>query len=269
MSSSPQSLLTGSLQGNSPIFAKKHQARLRGGVGVQGAEICAERAWILISPCTENRPLGSRHAAPGGVKRHRVRGQAIVEFTIVLPILMIVLLAAVDFGRLMQARVTAESATRAGASWGAGILANATQGLAPLYMTAPVSGVKCGYGPTCNIEARACDEASGFPGYSGGPLLYGAGSTPIAYHDCAHNYAASTNVIGGVCNPSATQSNPFLEVYWRHPDGAGFVPSAFAPAGVGDTIEVVGTYCFKTLIPWPAVPSQVMLTTSSRYTIQP
>ena len=213
--------------------------------------------------------MGIKRVVLGVPIRHRGRGQAIVEFTIVLPILLLVLLAALDFGRLMQARVTAEAATRAGASWGAGILANATQGLAPLFMTAPVSGVKCGYGPTCNIEARTCDEASGFPGYSGGPLLYGAGSNPIAYHDCAHNYAASTNVVGGTCNPSGTQSNPFLEVHWRHQDGAEFSPSAFGPAQVGDTIEVVGTYCFKTLIPWPAVPSTVTLTTASRYTIQP
>jgi hypothetical protein len=189
-----------------------------------------------------------------------------VEFTLVLPVIMIILLAAVDFGRLMQARVTAEAATRAGAAWGAGILANSTQPLDPVFA---FSNSKCGFGPTCNIEARACDEAAGIPGYSGGPALQGSGANPVTYHDCAKNYASSTNVVGSVCSPTATQSNPFLVVTWRHADSTIFTPTAVAPAVVGDTIEVVGTFCFKTLIPWPLVPKQITWTDTSRFTVQP
>ncbi len=194
------------------------------------------------------------------------RGQGLVEFTLVLPVLMVVLLGAVDFGRLMEARVTSEAATRAGASWGAGILANSTEPLDPVFA---FSTSKCGFGPTCNIEARACAEAAGLPGYSGGPALQGSGDSPITYRDCAHNYASSTNVVGNVCSPSATQSNPFLTVTWRHANGTTFTPSGATPAVVGDTIEVDGTYCFKTLIPWPLVPKQITWSTAARFTVQP
>jgi len=194
------------------------------------------------------------------------RGQGLVEFTLVLPIIMLVLLGAVDFGRLMQARVTAEAATRAGASWGAGILANSTEPLDPVFA---YSTNKCGFGPTCNIEARACAEAAGIPNYSGGPALQGNGDNPLTYRDCAHNYASSTNVVGNVCSPSGTQSNPFYTVTWRHSNGFTFTPTGVLPAVVGDTIEVTGTFCFKALIPWPLVPKQITWTEVSRFTVQP
>jgi TadE-like protein len=198
------------------------------------------------------------------------RGQSLVEFTLIVPILMIILLGAVDFGRVMQGRVTAEAATRAGASWGAGILANATQGLSPVYYLFPKNPRdECAYGPTCNIEARACAEAAGFPGYSGGPALTGGGANPVTYHDCANNYAASTNSVAGVCSPSATQSNPFLAVKWWHANGIQFTPTATLQATVGDTIEVDGTFCFVTLVPWPGIPSRITFSTSARYTVQP
>src|SRR4051812_41410238 len=160
-------------------------------------------------------------------ERRLGRGQGLVEFTLVLPIIMLVLLGAIDFGRLMQARVTAEAATRAGAHWGAGILANATQPLDPVFA---YTSSKCGFGPTCNIEARACAEAAGLPGYSAGPALQGEGDNPLAYKDCAHNYASSTNVVANVCSPGGTQSNPFLTVTWRHSDGTTFTPTGASPA---------------------------------------
>ncbi len=197
----------------------------------------------------------------------RGRGQGLVEFALVAPILMLVLAGAIDFGRVMQARVTAESATRAGASWGAGILANATEALSPVYS---YSTGTCRYGPTCNIEVRACDEAAGFPNYSGGELLTGAGTNALTYRDCAWNYMGSPNSSSGTCSPSATQSNPFLTVRWWSSDGTTeLFPTPTSRPGVGDRIEVKGTFCFKTLFPWPAIPSPIMLTTSATYTIQP
>jgi hypothetical protein len=203
-----------------------------------------------------------------GARREWSHGQGLVEFALLVPIVILLLLGAVDFGRLLQARVTAESATRAGASWGAAIPANATQGLSPVLSLASAS--QCTYGPTCNIEARACAEAKGFPNYSGGPLLTGYGDRPLTYRDCANNYAASTNTKAGVCNPSATQSNPFLTVVWWRSDGTTvFTPTPTSPAHIGETIEVTGTFCFKTLFPWPVVPSPILLTTTARYTIQP
>src|SRR5438874_6230296 len=65
--------------------------------------------------------------------RRRSRGQSVVEFALILPVLMTLVLGAIDFGRVMQARVTSESAAKAGASWGASHLQNATQALEPAY----------------------------------------------------------------------------------------------------------------------------------------
>ena len=176
------------------------------------------------------------------------------------------MLAAVDFGRFMQARIVAEAGVRTGASWGAGILANATQPLSPVYA---ISTSKCGYGPTCNIEARACAEAAGFPKYSGGLVYQGQGSVPVNYQDCAKNYAASTNTAANVCSPTASQSNPFLSVRWWHSDGTEFFPNDTLQAKVGDMIEVKGVYCFDKLFPWPAIPSPLTWTATAKFTIQP
>ena len=47
--------------------------------------------------------------------RPRTRGQAVVELAIILPVLMMLLLAAVDLGRIYYARISVANAARAGA----------------------------------------------------------------------------------------------------------------------------------------------------------
>src|SRR5436190_4991922 len=107
-------------------------------------------------------------------------GQSLVEFALMLPVLMTLILGSVDFGRVMQARVTSESSAKAGAFWGASHLQNATAALPPAYALAS-NPKNCGsasgldYGPNCNILARACAEAAGLPGYSGGAAFTGDG----------------------------------------------------------------------------------------------
>lgn len=59
-------------------------------------------------------PSGTRHTG----RRHG-RGQALVELAIVLPILLVIVGAAVDLGRLFQAQVSIENAAREGAFFGA------------------------------------------------------------------------------------------------------------------------------------------------------
>lgn len=46
---------------------------------------------------------------------HRTRGQSLVEFALLLPILLVLLLGVADFGRVFQAGIVVESASRAGA----------------------------------------------------------------------------------------------------------------------------------------------------------
>ena len=53
------------------------------------------------------------------VTRRRQRGQAVVEFALVLPILLILLLGIVDFGFGFKTRITVTNATREGARFGA------------------------------------------------------------------------------------------------------------------------------------------------------
>lgn len=56
--------------------------------------------------------------APRGKPEHP-GGQTLAEFALVLPILLVVLLGVVDFGRVFSASITAEAATRNGAEIGA------------------------------------------------------------------------------------------------------------------------------------------------------
>ncbi len=51
--------------------------------------------------------------------RERSRGQSVVEFALVLPILLLLLAATVDFGRLFYAYVAVENAAKEGALYGA------------------------------------------------------------------------------------------------------------------------------------------------------
>jgi Flp pilus assembly protein TadG len=96
-------------------------------------------------PSTVTPPLATRDAS---------RGQSIVEFALVLPILMILLLAIVDFARLYTTVLTVESAAREAADYGAfhwynwqdSTAANATE---------------------AEMERRACVAIRNLPEYSG------------------------------------------------------------------------------------------------------
>jgi len=49
----------------------------------------------------------------------RVRGQALVELSLLLPVLVLLLVAALDVGRAMYTYITINDAAQAGAEWGA------------------------------------------------------------------------------------------------------------------------------------------------------
>jgi Flp pilus assembly protein TadG len=52
-------------------------------------------------------------------RRHRTRGQGLVEFAIVAPVLLLILLAAIDFGRLYFGYVILQNASRIAANYAA------------------------------------------------------------------------------------------------------------------------------------------------------
>jgi hypothetical protein len=180
-------------------------------------------------------------------------------------VLLALILGAVDFGRVMQARVTSESSAKVGAQWGASHLQNAMAALPPAYALAG-SPKKCGtasgldYGPNCNILARACAEAAGLPSYSGGSVITGDGGDD--YQVCSSG--TSTNV----CTPSASQSNPFMTIAWSHA-GVAFTPAPGlgAKPAIGDTVTVTGVYCFKTFFPGPM--SVLTWSSAATYSVQP
>jgi hypothetical protein len=191
-------------------------------------------------------------------------GQSFVEFALILPVILLLLLGAIDFGRVMQARVTSDSSAKAGAQWGAAHIQNATQPLEPAY-TLKASPGDCGSGldfpPTCNVLSRACAEAQGLPGWSGG-RLYQSDDPAVRY------YACTTGSAGGVCSPSTTQSNPFLAVTWKRA-GVVITPSTTAAPRIGDTLTVTGTYCFKTFFPQFLPMSRITWSSPATYTVQP
>ena len=53
-------------------------------------------------------------------RRKRSRGQALVEFALILPVFMLVMLIAIDFGRLFFTYIQVNNAAREGAAYGAG-----------------------------------------------------------------------------------------------------------------------------------------------------
>jgi hypothetical protein len=214
----------------------------------------------MFSP---RRPDRSPASGGGGSssqppRRLGIRAQSVVEFALVLPLLIALLLGCIDFGRVMQARVTSESAAKAGAQWGSAHLQNATAALPPAYALNCGSGALA-YSPNCNILARACAEASGLPGFAGTtPAKTGGGGD--SYQICSSGSSAN------VCQPSSSQSNPFLTVTWSR-NGTTFTPTSTLPPAIGDAVMVTGWYCFKTLFPGPASP--VSWSSGATYTVQP
>ena len=57
--------------------------------------------------------------ADASVLSRVARGQSLVEFALLLPLLLVILLGVADFGRVFQAGIMMESATRAAAEAGA------------------------------------------------------------------------------------------------------------------------------------------------------
>src|SRR5687767_12646276 len=73
------------------------------------------------------------------------RGQSVVEFAMVLPLLLVVLFAIVDFGRIYQGHITLTNAAREGARLGA---VGGSEGEIRARVTATATGIA----PAVEIE---------------------------------------------------------------------------------------------------------------------
>jgi TadE-like protein len=175
---------------------------------------------IRSSGLVSNRPTGSRRGSPG---------QALVEFTLVLPILLVLLLVVGDFARLFATGIAVESAARDAAEVAAQeYLRN------PPALSDPTYYDKIhGYG----IET-VCKELSGLPnaGYASGQC------TGIPTLVCVHDGA----------DPSCNEVAPLGAT--PAPQCASFSASALpsnAQAGGTETsryVEVRVCYRFSTIL---------------------
>jgi TadE-like protein len=96
-------------------------------------------------------------------------GQSVVEFALVFPLMLLLVVAVADFGRLYVSAIAVEDASREAADFGAFTSTN----------WATVSGTYNGPATVAQMEDRACTSASGshLEGYVAGPLTLGGQAT--------------------------------------------------------------------------------------------
>lgn len=113
----------------------------------------------------------------------RSRGQSVVEFALVLPIMVIVLLAILDFSRIYATMTSVESAAREAADYGTTLGAGKWQVGAPADAT------------LAEMRRRACIAASDLPDYQDpdGDPTNGCSNPSFDY--------CLTTTAGGVCGP--------------------------------------------------------------------
>ncbi len=170
----------------------------------------------------------------------RPSGQALAEFALVVPILLVLLFGVADFGRLYTSVIAVESAAREAADLGAFDPSNWNAALSP---TNPSQTV-------VRMEQAACNSAalSHLEGYAEPPGTV--------------NHATCTN-------PSMTCT---LEQPGHSPvDCASYTGGS---GGCGDTatnppcvVHVALTYEFDTLVSVPFIPSMLTFTRDARYAV--
>jgi len=97
-------------------------------------------------------------AAPTSSPHRRQSGQSVVEFALVIPVLLLIVVAVADFGRLYNAAVAVEAAAREAADFGA-FQADNWSSTTPANITTTLQ----------EMERRACTAAKGshLEGYEG------------------------------------------------------------------------------------------------------
>jgi Flp pilus assembly protein TadG len=127
-------------------------------------------------------------------KRPPQRGQSIVEFTLVLPVMLIMLLGIVDLARIYTTMMSVESAAREAADYGTTLGAGKWQSPSPMDTT------------VAEMERRACVAASDLPDYAdpdNDPQTGGCTNPSFSY--CV------SSSVAGPCtavDPAASCENP-------------------------------------------------------------
>lgn len=131
-------------------------------------------------------------AASSPTARRRNAGQSIVEFALVLPIMVVVLLGILDLARIYTTMMSVESAAREAADYGTALGAGKWQAGAPLDTT------------VAEMKRRACVAASDLPDY------VDPDNDPLT-GDCTNPAFACTIAPGGSCAaPAPGCEDPLL-----------------------------------------------------------
>jgi hypothetical protein len=126
-----------------------------------------------------SRPL----AAPTSAARRRRAGQSVVEFALVAPIMVVILLGILDLARIYTTMMSVESAAREAADYGTTLGAGKWQDGAPKD------------GTVAEMQRRACVAASDLPDYVDPDSDPATGNCTNPAFDCTIN--------GGSCAFSA------------------------------------------------------------------
>jgi hypothetical protein len=160
-------------------------------------------------------------------RRHRERGQGLVEFGLVIPILFVLAVAIGDFGRLFTAMIAVESAAREAADYGAFLGSDAWASASSPW---PVN--------ESEMRRRACVATSQLGDYSNS-----AGT-------CSENPAMTWELweINAVTKKPDHVINPGSE-------------ECAGRTGVVDpcVVHVTVTFTFHPLVPLPPVPSSLTI----------
>ena len=206
-------------------------------------------------PTTDER---AAQTATSVVKRHD-RGQALVEFALVLPLMLLLLLLAVDFGRLFTTYIAVNNAAREGAFYAAEHAADT-----PFDGTAYNAGVEATASQEVNVQAQGGEGTLTVTP----PVCFPAGGgAPIA---C--NVAASqTSGIGNHVQVSVSQPFTLLTPFVGELFGGQIDLSAQATAPVldADAVTVLPPSPSPSLSPSPTPTASPTPTPSETPTLPP
>ena len=166
--------------------------------------------------------------------RRQAAGQAVIEFALLLPVLLLIAVAIGDFGRVFVSAVAVEGGARAAADYGAFEKSNwcVIDPGTSLCTSVNVPGTEA------EMERRACTAVKALPDYVG---------------------AAD----GSTC------SNPtFSYVLEDAPNASPYTPGCdLSTAGCVKVVHVTLTYDFHTALNFPPLPTQVHIVRESRFPI--
>jgi hypothetical protein len=130
------------------------------------------------------RQLRSRAQMPSPPRSRRARGgQSVVEFALVLPIMLFLLVAVIDFARIHTTMLAVESAAREAADYGTTLGAGKWQTGAPMDST------------VAEMQRRSCVATMTLPDYDDPDSDPATGCTNPGFAYCM------TASIGGTCAP--------------------------------------------------------------------